>query len=133
MVGIIDFTAYGDAFGLGWIFIDGLANAIVASGEGFTTIRVLGARFISRDRAIVLSIAQVVIAMVVSYFIVDWIFGQLSLFSPYIIPITLGTFGVFYGYILATLPYDITLKRLLPSIIPIAVAILIYYLLNISR
>ena len=92
---------------------------------------------VSVDRVVservVLSGNLVLVGWAPSYYIVDWIFGQLTLFLPYLIPITLGTFGVFYAYILMTLPYSITPKRALPSLIPIGLAILIYYLPNILQ
>jgi hypothetical protein len=107
LVTVVDYAAYADSFVVGWILIDCLANLFVASGQRSTTIRFFGAQFITRDRAIILSVAQIILAMVVSYYIVDWIFGQLTIFLPYIIPITLGTFGIFYAYVLLGLPYKI--------------------------
>lgn len=134
MVTIVDYVAYGDAFVVGWITIDYLTNIILNKGKTFTKIRYFRSRFATRDNAIVLSIVQILIAMVVSYYIVDWIFGQITPFLPSIIPITLATFGLFYFYVLLGLPmYKITIKRALPSIVPIVLAFLIHWSPEIAK
>jgi hypothetical protein len=127
LVSVPEYVAFGDAFVLGWVIIDYIANIILSRGETFTKIRYFGSRFVSRDKAIILSIAQVAVAMAVSYQIVDWIFYQIALFFPALVSITLAIGGIFYAYILAGLPYKITIRRASPTIVAIALGFLTNY------
>lgn len=133
LVLVTDYIAYGDAFVLGWVVVDYAANVILSKGETYTKIKYFGSRFVSRDKAIVLSLAQILIAMFVSFWIVDWIFAQIALFYPALIPITLIIAGIFYLYVLAGLPYNITVRRALPSIAVIALGIVINCWPQIAR
>lgn len=126
MVAIVDFIAYLDAFVSGWIGVDFLSNVLISAGQSFTKIRFFGTSFLTRRDAILLAYLQVIIAMIASFYIVEWILGLIAVAISYLIPITLGVIAIFHLYILLGLPYEITLRRSMPALILLIVAILIY-------
>ncbi len=111
----LDFIAYLDAFIIGWIIVDILANVFISSGQSFTTIRFFGTTFLTRSDAILLAYGQTIVAMTASFYAADYFFGLIVVARAYVVPITLAAAGFFHLYILLGLPYKITLKRGAPS------------------
>jgi hypothetical protein len=84
-------------------------------------------RWLSRKKAIYVAFAQFLMAFVASFFIQDFFVKLFSQAFAYLLPIVFSTVGLLYLYILSDLPYDITLKRCLPSIILFVFAGILFY------
>lgn len=132
MVVALDFLSYLDSFVLGWIGTDIVANLLLAQGSTFTKIRFFGTSFLTRRDAILLAYGQVIVAMIVSVGIADYIFGQIVTATAYLVPITLFTFAVFHIYILMGLPYKLTIGRLSLSLFLFGIAYLMHQQIGVD-
>lgn len=124
--------AYIDAFVIGWMTIDAIANVLLYIGANFTKLRFFGTTFLTRREAILVAYAQVGIAMIASFYIVDWIFAEITVTMSKLVPITLAMIGFFHLYILSGLPYKITIRRVIPSGLLLALAFFAWNSVEIS-
>jgi hypothetical protein len=127
LVAILDFIAYVDSFALGWMLVDAIANSVLVVGKTGTRLRFFGTSFLTMRYAILIAYAQIIGAMITSYFIVDAIFGMMQESVSALVPVTMAALGLFHLYVLFGLPYKRTWARAAPSIGLILGAILVYY------
>ena len=126
-ISIPQYTLIGSAFAVSWVVVDSLANLLLMKHQKGCRLRFIGARWLRRKKAIEVAFLQFLIAFIASFFIQDFFVKLFSQAFEYIIPFVFSTFGILYLYILSTLPYQITPKRCLPSIILFVVAGLLFY------
>jgi hypothetical protein len=127
---LTDYLLFGSASVFGWIVVDGCANLLLRKDEKGAKFRFIGARWLKRELAIKIALLQFLIAFVVQYFIVDYFCFLFSEAYQYIIPIGMTALGALYLYILANLPYKITLKRCTFSIVLLVFAGILFYAIS---
>jgi hypothetical protein len=128
----IEYVATLDAYILGWVTIDLIANLLLKKEETGTKIQFLGARWLKRKDAIIVAFLQFLIAFSCSFFINDFFLVLFSKALLYIVPITFIAIGILYLYILLGLPYKITVRRCAFSIILFLLAIALLYFISKS-
>jgi len=126
----IDFVLFTAAGIFGWIIIDVLANLFLRKSTKGATFRFIGARWLKRKTAIKVALLQFSIAFVVSFFIQDYFFYLFSEAYQYIVPIVFTAIGALYLYVLANLPYKVTLKRCTFSIVLFVLASFLFYAIS---
>ncbi len=125
-VSVSQFTIIAMSLVMSWVLDDGVANLLLKKHDKGAKLRFFGARWLSRKNAIIVACIQLGIAMIFGYYVQDFLTGLYIQAVAYIVPIALFTLGVLYPYILAGLPYKIKPKHLVPSIVFISIAILLF-------
>ena len=127
---LIDFMPLGSAYIFDWVMVDVLASLFLSVNAKGCKFRFVGVRWLKRETAIKVALAQFIIAFIISYFIYDYLFYLFSLAQQYVIPIGMTAIGVVYLYILGSLPYKITAKRCAFSIVLFILASLLFYAIS---
>jgi hypothetical protein len=127
---LIDFLLFAASGLFGWIIVDGFANLLLRKSEKGAKFRLIGARWLTRELAIKVAFVQFGIAFVFSYFIQDYLFFLFSSAYQYAIPIGMTALGALYLYILANLPYKVTLRRCTFSLVLFGLAALLFYAIH---
>jgi hypothetical protein len=125
-VSVSQFSIIAMSLIMSWILDDGVANLLLKKYQKGAKIRFVGARWLSRKNAIIVTVIEITVAMIFGYYIQDFLTNLYTQAFAYIVPITLFTIGVLYPYLLAGLPYKVKLKHILPSIILILLALLLF-------
>ncbi|HSV48768.1 MAG TPA: hypothetical protein VLH35_00505 [Candidatus Acidoferrales bacterium] len=89
-------------------------------------LKLLGTRWLKWKQAIIASFIQFGIAFLASYVIQDYFTKIFTQNTIYLLPILLSTIGFIYAYIYGLSPYKKAPERFAPSIIFIAIAILLF-------
>jgi hypothetical protein len=129
---LIDFMLLGSAYIFGWVIVDVLASLFLSVDAKGCKFRFIGMRWLKRETAVKVALAQFIIAFIISYFIYDYLFYLFSLAQQYVIPIGMTAIGVVYLYILGSLPYKITPKRCTFSIVFLFLAAILFYAISQS-
>lgn len=127
---LTDVLLFGSAGVFGWIVVDGCANLLLRTDERGAKFRFIGARWLKRDLVIKIALLQFLIAFIVQYFIVDYFYFLFSEAYQYILPISMMSLGSLYLYILANLPYKITVRRCTFSIVLFVLAGILFYAIS---
>jgi hypothetical protein len=111
---------------ISWIIDDCIANALLLKKEKGTKIRFIGARWLTRKKAIIVAFIQFAIALIASFFLQDFFNSLYAQAISYMLPICMFTISLLYPYILLGLPYKIKVKHIVPSILLILLSILLF-------
>jgi hypothetical protein len=114
-----------------WIAIDLISNMLLRESEKGTQFRlkILGARWLTWEKAVIVGLIQFAIAFVASYYIQDFFTVLFTANVAYLFPIALTALGFIYAYVFALTPYKKKLVRFTPSLILIGIAVVFFFLI----